>query len=249
MKITRNKNSMLPQADTKVVDLYVAKANNDNYLDILKEIAKELGEHFDVRKEFDTPNEFRAWAEKNDKISDRMYIVLDYVLGAVTGMKKGERQANNRVASVDIDLVKGFTIGDLTIKKIGNKYHLEAPMNSGYAAEKLTSEDPDYVIKTILSRMSNFGIDTKQLNSRTRQVNADISNYIPELNRQLEPQKCKAVWDSENDQIEIKGKGSDIITIKYDGDHILLSRWDDVVFMSRDMKKIVDELKTQINKN
>lgn len=330
-KSSRQSNSMLPQADTKVVDLYVAKANNDNYLDILKDIAKELGEHFDVRKEFDTPNEFRAWAEKNDKISDRMYIIIDYVLGGVTGMKKGERhpnsrqvntplfwqivgnnpeniekltckydrgdvfeiplsgdiedkinkeasevtpgnsahftvytkdgeshswtasyrednsrQVNNIAASVDIDLKRGFTVGDLTVKVEGDTIiiHAEDP-NGNHANEFLRTKDPIYAIKTILSRASNW-VGSKQ---NSRQVNADLSTKISQINEKIAEKGYKANWDSENDQIEIKGKDSDIVTLTQEGNKLILSRWDDVVYISIDFDKVLKELVNQLGKN
>lgn len=111
---SRQPNSMVPAKDTEIIDQYVAQANNDNYLDILKDIAKELGEHFDVRKDFGSPNEFRSWAEKNDKISDRMFIVLDYVLGAVTGMKSGVRKNSRSLNSNLLDVVSKSLPSDST---------------------------------------------------------------------------------------------------------------------------------------
>jgi len=329
--VIRKSNSMLPQADTKVVDLYVAKANNDNYLEVLKEIATELGEHFDVRKEFETPNEFRAWAEKNDKISDRMYIIIDYVLGGVTGMKKGERhpnsrqvntplfwqivgnnpeniekltckydrgdvfeiplsgdiedknnkeasevtpgnsahftvytkdgeshswtasyrednsrQVNNIAASVDIDLKRGFTVGDLTVKVEGDTIiiHAEDP-NGNHANEFLRTKDPIYAIKTILSRASNW-VGSKQ---NSRQVNADLSTKISQINEKIAEKGYKANWDSENDRIEIKGKDSDIVTLIQEGEKIILSRWDEVVYIATDFDKVLKELVNQLGKN
>ena len=99
---SRGINSVVPPKDMQVADQYIAHTNNDNYLEILKKIANEIGEHFDVRKSFNTPFEFRDWAGKNPKISDRMFLVIDYILGAVTGMKKGSRGRNNRQSNSEL---------------------------------------------------------------------------------------------------------------------------------------------------
>jgi len=173
----RGKNSMVPQADVKIADRYVATANNDNYVEILSKIATELGEKFEVPYKFDTPREFAQWAEHCDSISDRMFIVIDYVMGAVTGMKDGVRDKNSR------------------------------------------------------------------------QVNSNLSSHISKLNEKLQAKGYKANWDSENDQIEIKGKDSDIVTLIQEGNKLILSRWDDVVYISTDFDKVLKELVNQLGKN
>jgi hypothetical protein len=89
---SRKMNSVIPSSDMVIADKYIAKANNDNYLEILRKIAREVGEPFLIHKSFPgDPTGFRNWAATNHRVSDRMFIIIDYVLGAVTGMKLGVR--------------------------------------------------------------------------------------------------------------------------------------------------------------
>jgi len=67
------------------------------------------------------------------------------------------RHSNNRIASVDIDLNHGFTIGDLTVKVEGDSIIVDTKDSNGmYANESLKTKDPIYAIKTILSHVSNW---------------------------------------------------------------------------------------------
>ena len=89
---SRKFNSVIPSSDMVIADKYIAKANNDNYLEILRKIAREVGEPFLIHKSIPgDPTGFRNWVATNHRVSDRMFIIIDYVLGAVTGMKKGVR--------------------------------------------------------------------------------------------------------------------------------------------------------------
>lgn len=162
-------------------------------------------------------------------------------------INKTTRQVNNVVASVDIDLTKGFKIGDLTIKKIGDQYELEAKEPQGaHANEFIRTKDPEKVIKALISRASNW-VSSRQLSSR--QVNSDLSKELGKIDKAVKDKGYEAIWNPENDCIEIKGKDSDLVTIVQSGSRYILSNYKEVVYISSDLDKIIEELPKQLGKN
>ena len=185
---SREFNSVVPSEDIQVADQYIAHANNDNYIEVLKKVAKELGEHFDVRKSFGTPNEFRKWAAENDKISDRFYIVLDYILGAVTGMKMSLRKFNSEVTKyTDTDYGWMYDKAAAYLKTDRTKnWELVAEEGLKLMPSELSSEDEKLVRYAIEDAMIDAGLlpipdDPTQRSFSSRSVNAKMPKSLLEL--------------------------------------------------------------------
>lgn len=83
MEFNRFKNS-LPFLDNQVADRYLKEVHEGDFIPAIKKVAKELGEKFDIRKEFDCPVKFMNYLAKSN-VSDRMFNVADYMVSKLTG--------------------------------------------------------------------------------------------------------------------------------------------------------------------
>lgn len=282
----RKINSLVPNADILVADSYVGSANNDNYLDILSKIAKEIKEKFNVRKKFDTPSEFRAWAESDSSISDRMYVIIDYVLGAVTGMKSGVRKNNSATGLTKEEIsYNAGPNGDFCYLSVrdgdSNLYHTYQLKKLGKNESRPECTDKLLEInKNIEEGTHNFilffniknhpgsyitsktkkvsYIDAKKeadeylkshprcdkfvrmvaINSRS--LNSDL-NLLDVVSKSL---PSDSTWNVEDNDGKITlSSGSRVLTIERTDDRYFLSDEKDVIYISSDLSKVIEEIK------
>ena len=87
MEFNRFKNS-LPFLDNQVADRFLKEVHEGDFVSAIRKVAKELGEKFDVRKEFDCPVKFMNYLAKSN-VSSRMFNVADYMVSKLTGYLRG----------------------------------------------------------------------------------------------------------------------------------------------------------------
>lgn len=74
-------------SDIQVADRYLKEVHEGDFLSAIRKVSKELGEKFDVRKEFKCPVKFMNYLAKSN-VSDRMFNVADYMVSKLTGYLK-----------------------------------------------------------------------------------------------------------------------------------------------------------------
>lgn len=88
MKIRRRLKNSISLSDNQVADRYLKEVNEGDFISAIRKVAKELGEKFDVRKEFECPVKFLNYLAKSN-VSDRMFNVADYMISKLTGYLRG----------------------------------------------------------------------------------------------------------------------------------------------------------------